>query len=33
LTKFLNNQPRTIAKSYWLIEIAQQKDLHAHFEF
>ncbi len=33
LTQSLDNQPRTIAKSYWLIEIAQQKDWHAHFEF
>jgi hypothetical protein len=33
LTQSLNNQPRTIAQSYWLIEIAQQKDWHAHFEF
>jgi hypothetical protein len=28
-----DNQPRTITQSYWLIEIAQQKDWHAHFEF
>ncbi len=33
LTQFLDNQPHTIAQSYWLIEIAQQKDWHAHFEF
>jgi hypothetical protein len=26
LTQSLDNQPRTIAQSYWLIEIAQQKD-------
>jgi hypothetical protein len=33
LTQSFNNQPRTITQSYWLIEIAQQKDSHAHFEF
>ncbi len=33
LTQSLDNQPCTIAQSYWLIEIAQQKDWHAHFEF
>ncbi len=33
LTQSLDNQFRTIAQSYWLIEIAQQKDWHAHFEF
>ena len=33
LTQSLDNQPRTIAQSYLLIEIAQQKDWHAHFEF
>jgi hypothetical protein len=33
LTQSLNNQFHTIAQSYWLIEIAQQKDWHAHFEF
>jgi hypothetical protein len=32
LTQSLHNQPRTIAQ-YWFIEIAQQKDWHAHFEF
>ncbi len=26
LTQSLDNQPRTIAQSYWLIEIVQQKD-------
>jgi hypothetical protein len=25
-TQSLDNQPRTIAQSYWLIEIAQQKN-------
>ncbi len=33
LTQSLDNQPHTIAQSYWLIKIAQQKDWHAHFEF
>ncbi len=33
LTQSLDNKLRTIAQSYWLIEIAQQKDWHAHFEF
>jgi len=33
LTQSLDNQPRTIAQSYWLIEIVQQKDWHAHFKF
>jgi len=33
LTQSLNNRPCTIAQSYCLIEIAQQKDWHAHFEF
>ncbi len=33
LTQSLDNQLRTIAQSYWLIEIAQQNDWHAHFEF
>jgi hypothetical protein len=33
LTQSLDNQPRTIAQSYRLIEIVQQKDGHAHFEF
>jgi len=33
LTQSLNNKFHTIAQSYWLIEIAQQKDWHAHFEF
>jgi len=33
LTQSLDNQLRTIAQSYWLIEIAQQKDWHTHFEF
>jgi hypothetical protein len=28
-----DNQPHTIAQSYWLIEITQQQDWHAHFEF
>ncbi len=32
LTQSLDNQPRTIAQSYWLIEIVQQKNWHAHFE-
>ncbi len=31
LTQSLDNQLRTIAQSYWLIEIAQQKDWHAPF--
>ncbi len=26
LTQSFDNQPRTIAQSYWLIEIMQQKD-------
>jgi hypothetical protein len=26
LTQFLDNQPRTIAQSYWLIKIIEQKD-------
>ncbi len=33
LTQSFNNQPRTITQSYWLIEIAQQKDWHGYFEF
>jgi len=33
LTQSLDNQHRTIAQSYWLIEIAQQNYWHAHFEF
>ncbi len=33
LTQSLENQLRTIAQSYWFIEIVQQKDWHAHFEF
>jgi len=33
LTQSFDNQPHTIAQSYRLIEIAQQKDWHAHFEF
>ncbi len=33
ITQSFDNQPHTIAQSYWLIEIAQQKDWHAHFEF
>jgi hypothetical protein len=33
VTQSLNNQLRTIAQSFWLIEIMQQKDWHAHFEF
>jgi hypothetical protein len=33
LTQFLDNQPCTIAQFYWLIEITQQKDWHAHSEF
>ncbi len=33
LTQSLDNQPCTIAQSYWLIKIMQQKDWHAHFEF
>jgi hypothetical protein len=33
LTQSFDNQPRTIAQSYWLIEITQQKEWHTHFEF
>jgi hypothetical protein len=33
LTQSLDNQPCTITQSYCLIEVAQQKDWHAHFEF
>ncbi len=33
LTQSFDNQSHTIAQSYWLIKIAQQKDWHAHFEF
>jgi hypothetical protein len=33
LTQSFDNQPRTIAQSYLLIEITQQKDWHTHFEF
>jgi hypothetical protein len=33
LTQSIDNQSRTIAQSYRLIEITQQKDWHTHFEF